>query len=520
MNRRLLITIFGIAFFSAMAVIDPDTILFSLPMITFIIVNYFISNRLLDLYLSLATAFLAPIFLSNLGLTLLIIPVLIPIYLWFDLAIKSYFSYIPSPLLQFKSLYTTSIFLVTIIVASLFLSIFNASLLFTGVALALHLIYNATILRRGIIRRIEIKMPGVVRGISEEESMYTIEFYNPLRHRVMIQISLETREYYRYSIEPGSLYLEPDGAGEVAITLRPLKSGKYPVELHITLSDEYRFVMMKRDYIVELEVTPRLEVAIRAARQLIARLSIMTEVLTGLSTSIYKVSRGGEYYGIRPYVPSDDIRSIYWKKSVEKQELVVKEYIESKKSKISVLVELESPTPDEMDRQLYEFISTLISVTLEDPSAEISIAAYNSQDVYVYPSLTTYAALLRALDLIKECRVREMDRPSLDPPNIGLLLRAMREESLVSEVAMMELVSLKSSFEASPAYKALKRLHLTSGEGGQLIFIYPESRSIHIYSYLKFYAGILGYTVVEPEKLPPRKMYLEAKYRPIPMRIS
>jgi hypothetical protein len=91
-------------------------------------------------------------------------------------------------------------------------------------------------------------------------------------------------------------------------------------------------------------------------------------------------SRLGEYLGARLYVPGDDPRLIHWKKSVSRQELVVREYgaasagvggVPSAGMPEVFVVDLASSTPRELDALVRRFIHQLSKLALQNPIAAV-----------------------------------------------------------------------------------------------------------------------------------------------------
>ncbi len=89
-------------------------------------------------------------------------------------------------------------------------------------------------------------------------------------------------------------------------------------------------------------------------------------------------SMRGEYYGVREYIPGDNPRNIHWKKSLSKNELIVKEFSGGLSGTgglglVIVFADLVSSSTSEFDRLSYKLLSTILRYAALNPYGEMAL---------------------------------------------------------------------------------------------------------------------------------------------------
>ncbi|HDJ95089.1 MAG TPA: DUF58 domain-containing protein, partial [Acidilobales archaeon] len=231
--------------------------------------------------------------------------------------------------------------------------------------------------------------------------------------------------------------------------------------------------------------------------------------------------RRGEYYGVRTYVPGDEISTIHWKKSVSKQTLVVKDYKREPRKTLIILCDLTSTTFSELDDIVYTLLSTLIYETLRNPAQTVHVIIYDKNRTYlnIYKSSISMA-LSKTVKFLKETPLtilRESIKAKLEKPLTGVLKsKIMREIPLVQ----IEISSLRDKVVENIGYRFLLKVINVEQPPANITFIHGNVLEKHIYGLLEHNVKELGYSVVEPRKLKPKVLYEKAKIEPIALGVK
>ncbi len=356
-----------------------------------------------------------------------------------------------------------------------------------------------------------------VSMISGESVKYNIEVYNsintPLYYRV---------EYYEkvedLKIKCLGDYVVKGNIDYVPLEIRSSTPGIYNVNLKIAFEDYYRLVRVYKDIVLQVRVAPKTKIALLAAHRLIGRLPReIIEQAPGRRPSnvvfnprLY-VSRRGEYYGARQYVPGDDLSQIHWKKSLSKLTLISKERRQSYSPSVIILVDTSSYDNKDYANIMYSLLSTLISLSLQDPLRLVSLAIYDINNIYVLIFEDYVARILyRVIKMIEEGDISTTFIPKkiLDK-NIATILASLHE-SKISILYNYLVSSIKDKY----IWRII--LNITEKTSSHnVILIHGESVVSDAYLLVEYMLVRKGYTIQRPPRIPPRILYEKVLEEPI-----
>lgn len=210
-------------------------------------------------------------------------------------------------------------------------------------------------------------------------------------------------------------------------------------------------------------------------------------------------ARRGVYYGVRFYVPGDDLRDIHWKKSISRRRLVVKEYTSDYMSggggrgsgagSAFLIADLEASSPDELDRLAYDLVSYLVYGAMYMPETKIMVyLTLPNGDVVVLRG--DYKTVLASIVyLFKKGLIRvDLDYYSQSAP---LPIEDMRE--LVLEArgnTLLRLMLLANTLYVQDVVKTLREAGINPPSTYFTIYGLPTSFK---HSYLDYILMGLGY---------------------------
>ncbi len=368
-------------------------------------------------------------------------------------------------------------------------------------------------LHRGIRMPNELK----VNMISDEHIKYNIEIHNqtdiPLYYRVECNRTMEGLNIKCFSGE-----IIRGKTSFIPIEIRGLIPGTYDIDLKIVFEDYYRLVRIYKDLVLHVSIAPKTKVALLAAHRLIGRLPReVIEQTSGKRPSnvvfnprLY-VSRRGEYYGARQYVPGDDLSQIHWKKSLSKLTLISKERKQSYSPSVIILVDTSSYDNKDYANIMYSLLSTLISFSLQDPLRLVSLAIYDVNNVYMYV-LEEYVVkiLYRTIKLIEKGSISTtfVPKKTLDK-NIATILASLGENK-ISMLYNYLIGSIKDKYIWRIVLNVIEN---TSSHN--IVLIHGESMVSDAYSLVEYLLVRKGYNIERPPRIPPRILYEKVLEEPI-----
>ena len=278
--------------------------------------------------------------------------------------------------------------------------------------------------------------------------------------------------------------------------------GRKKFTIYLTISGSRKFIVYKRGIIIYLNIKPKLEKALRKAYKLafeiLPRFGEPRETLeTGGKPGYIKTAP----YGLRPYIPGDDVRYINYKKSLNKLELVINEYssgdvyieVGSRKifsgelsRSILILVDLSSNSLTEFDERAYRFLSLITDLIEIGLTPKIVIIVVGENILYSSRGLNAQVLLRNMINILSK-----------------IFLYKYREyiiEDGVAEFTVPELfikqLFLKQALMTSKTYVLLQK-YVKNPEDWTIIVIRPPKRRTQYYSYLNNIFKKRGFNIIE-----------------------
>lgn len=176
----------------------------------------------------------------------------------------------------------------------------------------------------------------------------------------------------------------------------------------------------------QVVVIPRARYAMRLAQRYLDRTgSGQTSLLGSPRASLVRSLRWGEYYGVRPYAPGDTSREIDWKHTVKFRQFIAKDFRGALGHGAILLVRLDAPDADSLDRLTYAFLTTVL--TLAENDIPLVLAGYSRAGrIRVTPVVRSRHAVKSALQLEAGFTLEDPTRRVLAGSSIGRLRRLRR----------------------------------------------------------------------------------------------
>ncbi len=354
--------------------------------------------------------------------------------------------------------------------------------------------------------------------ISGETVNYLIKVQNPTR----ISLYYWFEDYNRIEdlkiALPRGLMIVEGTEDYIPVEISSDIPGIHRLSLRIIFEDNYRLVRLYRDITLYIKIAPKTKIALLAAHRLISRLprEVVEQAPGRRPSSIIlnprvHVSRRGEYYGARQYVPGDDLSQIHWKKSLSKLTLISKERRQSYSPSIIILADTCSYDNRDYANILYTLVSTLISISLQDPLRIVSLAIYDVNQTYLL-ILEDYAArvLYRVVKNIEEGKISStrVPRKTLDK-NIASLLASIRNEK-ISSLYDYIIGSIKEKYMWRNVLALTERTFTHN-----VMIIHGDNIVSDAYTLVEYILLRKGFNVQKPPKIPPRILYERVLEEPI-----
>ena len=278
--------------------------------------------------------------------------------------------------------------------------------------------------------------------------------------------------------------------------------GRKKFTIYLTISGSRKFIVYKRGIIIYLNIKPKLEKALRKAYKLafeiLPRFGEPRETLeTGGKPGYIKTAP----YGLRPYIPGDDVRYINYKKSLNKLEWVVNEYssgdiyIEMGSRKIFsgelsrsilILVDLSSNSLTEFDERAYRFLSLIIDLIEIGLTPKIVVIVVGENILYSSRGLHAQILLRNMINVLSKISLYKYKEYIIED---GIV------EFTVPELFIKQLF-LKQALKTNKTYVLLQK-YVKNPEDWTIIIIRPPKRKTQYYSYLNNIFKKQGFNIIE-----------------------
>jgi len=402
------------------------------------------------------------------------------------------------------------------------LTLFSMEILYTLIAY-----YSFTLLQFLIVDRelAKVKLSFnsyTMRVLRNDENTYELIVENNSRSKIKLHVKEVESENTNIALSKRTTTVDKNGKLTIKLKLLGKYVGKGTLKLKTIIADSTGIARRTVTLTSKVTVIPQYKLALRAALILLSRLAqIQTPIPLVEHKAVTGRIRRGEYYGVRTYVPGDEISTIHWKKSVSKQTLVVKDYKREPRRTLIILCDLTSTTFSELDDVVYTLLSTLIYETLRNPAQTVHVIIYDKNRTYlnIYKSSISMA-LSKTVKFLKETPLtilRESIKAKLEKPLTGVLKsKIMRKIPLVQ----IEISSLRDKVVENIGYRFLSKVINVEQPPANITFIHGNVLEKHIYGLLEHNVKELGYSVVEPRKIKPKVLYEKAKIEPIALGVK
>ena len=265
----------------------------------------------------------------------------------------------------------------------------------------------ASVYEASLHRRITVTAPKTVVTHTGEEKTITVEVDAPRNLIVLPHPRYRQRAYYTRD----KLVLE--------LKIREEKLGTYTRRIDILVSGKRKIIALVRPVLVEVTVTPRLPEAVKNIRGIAVTIQTIEDVreITEAGARAATPIRGA-VYSLRQFLPGDNPRDIYYKKSVTRQMLVVKEYtrqaaarleleergLEQITASVLFLADLTSKTPEQLDRIGYETLKLLSVLISAGVFPRVFIAVAGDRRIGEVINLKKPGHLMRVADMVSTVR--------------------------------------------------------------------------------------------------------------------
>jgi len=417
--------------------------------------------------------------------------------------------------------YTTYIMLL-VCIPIIPLALFSIEMFYTVI-----IYYFLTLLQFLIVDRELAKVKIVfnsytMRVLRNDENTYKLIVRNNSRTSIELHVKEVKSENTSIALSKRTTTVNKNEKLTIKLKLLGKYVGRGTLKLKAIIADGMGIARRTITLTSKVTVIPQYKIALRAASILLSRLARIQPLitLTGHRAVIGRIRRG-EYYGVRAYIPGDEISTIHWKKSVSKQTLIVKDYKREPHGTLIIICDLTSTTFSELDDIVYTLLSTLIYETLRNPAQIVYVTIYDKNGVYlnIYKSSIS-VALLKMVKLLKEAPLtilKDSIKAKLEKPLTGILKsKVMRKIPLIR----IEVSSLKGKVIENLGYTFLSKVINMEQPPANIMFIHGNTLEKHVYGLIEHSVEELGYSVVEPRKIKPRILYEKAKVEPIALGVK
>ena len=391
--------------------------------------------------------------------------------------------------LKFRSLSTSSVYLLILWISMLFLSSVRFELIIIAFSIPIYL-YLKYISFRDDLRKLNIPYKDVYTVIRNKSVEYKLEFSNQSSSIWTLELSSIDEDGYRLYWKPDKLILKPRDKAKVGMHLYGDLIGSYTVSVYVYIQDSTRLFRFSRKIEFELHVKPRLETKLMVARGLLQELAGRGESASdAYYEAIFNKARSGLFLGVRHYTPGDTLRDIHFKKSVEHHTLITKEYEYAGLFKPTLLVDVSTSSYEDLDDVLSDTIDVLMSC-IKLGLHNMGLVMYDSSRILIYSINSDPVSLLMKVILYIEI---------LKPSDFkyGYLLdelRLYKTNSVYLSILHKYLVSrLKSSVIGSVLHRLLEEVDKDS----RIILVRYGSRFRNLYGLVEYVMANNGYSILD-----------------------
>ena len=312
--------------------------------------------------------------------------------------------------------------------------------------------------------------------------------------------------YEWLKVSPNILSLE-ESKLVVKVSLSPTLSGPSIVKLKGHTIDRWGLTQIRFELEpIRLYVIPRARYAAWLAKRYLAGTKPGTLPLTSNISAlkpIYGLRRGVEYYGSQLYQPGDSLKSIDWKHSLKYNELISKEFAESRGQPAIILINLAVGNAEEADKLAYNIIVTAISLARENIPA--ALAAYNHEGVKVTtPTLQPRQLLLQSLQVAQEMVTFINPVKYLNPPDVARLRANMsrirfaesKASKMLAQLLQLEYKNLSNTARLNPATKALTEAFTKVDKQSNIVIISHRNHDAEALAFNTFSFAKKGNAVI------------------------
>ncbi len=212
----------------------------------------------------------------------------------------------------------------------LFIAQFSLILLFTGLFLDIFILFYKN-------PKIETKRSVNSPLSLGDENKVTIEFHSHYRFPVNLTIIDEVPYQFQIRNFKKSVKLNPDRKFVIHYTLSPLKRGEY-VFNSINLFVSSFFKIVERRIEIHQKQTVAVYPSILQMRKYELQLFTNTATFRGIK-KVRRLGNNNEFEQIKNYVQGDDLRTINWKATSRKRELMVNQYQDEKAQQVYCIID-------------------------------------------------------------------------------------------------------------------------------------------------------------------------------------
>ncbi len=376
---------------------------------------------------------------------------------------------------------STSLYAISSSLPILILSIFRFSLLITAVASISYILLRASLVRASS-KSISIEAPERLYVLREGEANYIVRIENKSDISWMLRLAPYRDEVLSIYPDLDIIQLHPGRQIDIPILLRGSKIGLYRLSLPIVIMDNLNLVLDRLSIDLKVVVKPKLSIGIWVAMRFLETYGGRGDLESSTVVSrLFQKGRSGIFFGVRPFVQGDEPKYIHFKKSVEHQQLVTKEYEAGDIRPSILLVDTAVSSAEDLDEVLFNAVSFLLNSFVAG-FGEIGMIMFNSREIIL--SLPPTAPLQVLREVIRKIEYMSVEerfyRFILDPPIIEALI------SSSEQTARFEYSILRTRLEESILGEAFKMLFRLSSESTRVISISSNSRYRNLYPLLGY----------------------------------
>jgi len=421
----------------------------------------------LNLTLTFATLLLLPLVMEPTAMGLLSSLLVIPAIPLLDHALKK--NALGQELQQSEGRKTTVTLqaLAGALVASLIISavLANWSLLFASVLLIVYLLGLLAYVGSAVRRDPFLVSTSRVRVIAGNTAEASITLRCVARIRLQVHFS-SPHPWINLGRDRFELGREETILGA---TMRPPLSGPSRPNIRALAIDPWGLIQLHQDLMpIELYVIPRTKYAEWLARKFLGEGTLGARPTVGaisLATGTVTAGHGAEYLRSRKYQAGDSLRDIDWKHLCKLNQLVIKEYGESRSMATIVAVNLTVQDAEEADNLGYRLITLVL--TLAKLSVPLALAAYDRQEVILTTRAMNPREVLKgALRVAQRLSVSEQEHRFLQPPDLRRLKKNITQLQIadsdssqsLEELLQLEYETIRRLARDHPAARAITKV--------------------------------------------------------------